>query len=112
MADMFGIRTAYSTSGLASATLAAAAVLGDVTHAFATAEALFSADQLTLRAGDALAGQTIETIRARHDALVITLARGDATHTLPALSTTLAPGDTITLLAPIDALARVRALLR
>jgi Trk K+ transport system NAD-binding subunit len=112
MADMFGIRTAYSTSGLASATLAAAAVLGDVTHAFATAEALFSADQITVRAGDVLAGQTIETIRARHDALVITLTRGDATQTLPALDTALAPGDAITLLAPIDALARVRALLR
>ncbi len=32
--DLFGIRTAYSTSGLAGPTLAAAAVLGDVTHAF------------------------------------------------------------------------------
>lgn len=112
LADMFGIRTAYSTSGLASATLAAAAVLGDIAYAFAADEALFSADQISVRAGDALDGRTAGELRDQHDALVIELRRDGQAHSLPALDLALAPGDTITLLADIDALERLRALLR
>ncbi|HNP74433.1 MAG TPA: NAD-binding protein, partial [Kouleothrix sp.] len=112
LADMFGIRTAYSTSGLASATLAAAAVLGDIAYAFAADEALFSADQISVRAGDALDGRTAGELRDQHDALVIELRRDGQACSLPALDLALAPGDTITLLADIDALERLRALLR
>ncbi len=109
--DMFGIRTVYSTSGLASPTLAAAAVLGDITQAFAAAGDLFSADEVAVRSGDALDGRSVEDIRGQHGGLVIALRRGDTTQTLPALGTTLAPGDTITLLAPLADLARLRAAL-
>lgn len=110
--DMFGIHTVYSTAGLASATLAAAAVLGDITHAFATDDALFSADQVQVRAGELFDGQTVEAIRARHAALVAAVRRDGAPQILPALDYTLAPGDDITLLAPLDVLARLRTLLR
>src|SRR5215218_8901516 len=108
---MFGIRTVYSTSGLASPTLVAAAVLGDITQAFAAAGGLFSADELAVRTGDALDGRSVEEIRGQHGGLVIALRRRDITETLPALGTTLAPGDTITLLAPLEDLARLRAAL-
>lgn len=111
LADMFGIRTIYSTSGLASPTLAAAALIGDITHAFSCGGQLFSADQIAVRAGDPLAGRAVEEIRARYDGLVIALGRDGETCVLPPLDTALAPGDTITLLAPTDALARVRAAL-
>jgi Trk K+ transport system NAD-binding subunit len=109
LADMFGIRTVYSTSGLASPTLVAAAVLGDITQAFAAAGSLFSADEITVRAGDPFEGRSIEAIRDRHDGLVIALRRGDTTQTLPALGTALVPGDTITLLAVLGDLARLRS---
>ncbi|MFN8569240.1 MAG: NAD-binding protein [Kouleothrix sp.] len=112
LADMFGIRTVFSTSALASATLAAAAVVGDITHAFATHGELFSTDEIVVRAGDTLDGRSVEAIRAQHDGLVLALQRGGQAATLPALDATLASGDVITLLAPIEALARVRVLLR
>jgi Trk K+ transport system NAD-binding subunit len=111
LADMFGIRTIYSTSALASPTLAAAALIGDITHAFACGGQIFSADQVVVRAGDPLAGRAVGEIRARYDGLVIALRRDGDTCVLPALDAALAPGDAITLLAPTDALARVRAVL-
>jgi Trk K+ transport system NAD-binding subunit len=111
LADMFGIRTIYSTSSLAGPTLAAAAVLGDITHAFALDGRIFSADQVLVRAGDLLDGRTVDAIRLVHAALIIALRRDGRLQALPALTTTLAPGDEVTLLAPIEELARVRAAL-
>jgi Trk K+ transport system NAD-binding subunit len=111
LADLFGIRTIYSTSGLASPALAAGALLGDITHAFSTNGQIFSADKVSVRAGSLLDGRTIEDIRARHDALIIALQRDGQLRALPSLSTTLEPGDEVTMLATIEALARVRATL-
>jgi len=112
LADMFGIRTAYSTSGLASPTLVAAAVLGDITQGFAAGGSLFSADEIDVRAGDALDGRTVEGIRDQHGGLAIALGRDNTTQILPALGTTLAPGDMVTLLAPLEDLAHMRVALR
>jgi Trk K+ transport system NAD-binding subunit len=111
LADMFGIRTIYSTSGLAGPTLAAAAVLGDITHAFAIDRRIFSADQVLVHAGDLLDGRTVDAIRMQHDALIIALRRNGQIQVLPALAATLAPGDEVTLLASIEGLARIRAAL-
>jgi Trk K+ transport system NAD-binding subunit len=111
LADMFGIRTIYSTAGLAGPTLAAAAVLGDITLAFSAHGRLFSADQIIVRAGDPLDGRTIDAIRAEYDALIIALQRDGELCRLPALTMTLAPGDQVTLLATMQPLARMRAAL-
>lgn len=108
LADMFGIRTIYSTSELASPTLAAAALLGDISHAFVAGRRLFSTDQIAIHAGSPLAGRAVEDIRASYGALVIELWRGGAGSGSPALDALLAPGDQITLLAPIETLARLR----
>src|SRR5262249_5458367 len=89
LGDMFGIRTVYSTSGLASPTLVAAAVLGDITQGFAAAGNLFSVDEVSVRAGDALDGRSVEGIRDQHGGLVIALRRDGTTQILPALDTTL-----------------------
>jgi Trk K+ transport system NAD-binding subunit len=111
LADMFGIRTIYSTAGLASPTLAAAVVLGDVTQGFAANGEIFSADQIAVHAGHPFDGRTVEQVRARYDGLVIARTRDGTTCLLPPLSDPLVAGDDITLLAPLDALARVRATL-
>ncbi len=107
--DLFGIHTAYSTSGLAGATLAAAAVLGDVSHALTVDQQLFSTDLMTVRAGDHLAGKTVADLRAQYAALVVGLWRAAHLQTLPPLDTVLAVGDEVVLLASLDALARMRA---
>jgi Trk K+ transport system NAD-binding subunit len=111
LADMFGIRTIYSTSALAGPTLAAAAVLGDIAHAFSADGKLFSADQVVVHAGDPLDGRTVGDIRSQHDALIIALRRDGALCRLPQITTTLTPGDEVTLLASLTALARMRATL-
>jgi Trk K+ transport system NAD-binding subunit len=112
--DMFGIHTTYSTSGLASPTLAAAAVLGGVSQAFNAGRQLYSTDQIIVRAGDQLVGRSVDAIRAESEALVIGLRRNASERlvpieALPPLDTVLAPGDEIALLAPLAALARLRA---
>jgi Trk K+ transport system NAD-binding subunit len=108
LADMFGIRTIYSTSGLAAPTLAAAAVLGDISHAFFADGHLYSTDHITVRDGELLAGQSVAAIRARHHALVIGLRHDAETIVLPSLDRVVEAGDEITLLATIEALARIR----
>lgn len=111
LADMFGIRTIYSTSDLAGATLAAAGLIGQISHAFYIGDHLFSTASTMVCAGDPLDGQTIEAVRVRLGALVIGLRRAGAATALPALDGVLAPGDEVALLATIETLARIRPLL-
>jgi Trk K+ transport system NAD-binding subunit len=114
--DMFGIRTAYSTSGLAGPTLAAAAILGDVSQAFNAGRQLFSTDHVVVRDGDHLAGRSVDAVRTESEALVVGLRRRADTEAdrdpplqaLPPLDTLLAPGDEVALLAPLEILARLR----
>jgi Trk K+ transport system NAD-binding subunit len=109
LADIFGIRTAYSTSGLAGPTLAAAAVIGDVTQAFFAGDRLYAADEITLDIGDTFTGQTVERVCETRQVLVIGLRRDGKRRALPSLDEQLLPGDTITLLAPIETLTEMRA---
>ncbi len=109
MTELFGIHTAYSTSELASPTLAAAAAIGDINSAFAAGHTLFAAQTLTLAEGSPLAGRAISAIRAREGALVVWRRRGLEARRLPPPETTLTPGDEITLLARLDALEHLRA---
>lgn len=107
LADMFGIRTAYSTSVLAGATMAASAVHPGVGYAFFAHGRLFSTRPAVLREGDGLAGQTVDSLYTRQGALAIGLCR-DGQHTLlPPLDTVLAAGDEVTLLATVETLARL-----
>lgn len=110
LVDLFGIHTAYSVSDLASPTLAAAAVLGGVGHAFFAADRLYAMDELPARIGDRLSGRSIEAIRGETGAVVIGLRRaGGPLLVLPPTATLIAPGDTITLAAALNTLARLRS---
>lgn len=110
LADLFGIRTTYSTSALAAPTLAATAVEGDVSHAFYAGDELLSSVRLTVGVGHPFDGASVAEVRARHGALVIGVARGGAVQILPAVDAPLAAGDAVTVLAPLATLGRVRAL--
>ncbi|GAB4210565.1 MAG: NAD-binding protein [Roseiflexaceae bacterium] len=109
LADMFGIRTAYSTSALAGATMAASAVYPGVGYAFFAHGRLFSTSLVAVREGDALAGQTVDHLYTGHGTLVIDLCRSGEHTLLPPLNTTLAAGDEVTLLATVETLARLAA---
>lgn len=107
--SVFEIHTTYSTSSLSSATLAAAAVLGKVSRAFAIGGRLYARDEVVARTGDGLCGRTLAAIRADRDALVLGIQRKDVPLLLPPLSESVQPGDTLTVVAPLETLARLRA---
>lgn len=109
LSTLFGINTAYSTSSLAAPTLAAAAVLREVDHAFDVGERLFGTETVTIRAGGPLAGRSVATIREQTGVLAIVVRRGAETYTLPVHELTFEPGDEAVLLADLQALARLRS---
>jgi Trk K+ transport system NAD-binding subunit len=110
LADLVGIRTTYSTSALAAPTLAAAAVLGDIRHAFYVAEQLYSSQRIAVGERHPFAGQSVAEIRERFGALVIGLRREGVGAAIPSLDAQLGAGDEVTVLAPLEVLGRLRAL--
>jgi Trk K+ transport system NAD-binding subunit len=109
LSTLFGINTAYSTSALAAPTLAAAAVLREVEHAFDVGERLFAIETLPVTAGDKLVGRTVAELREQSDTLVIALRRDGRRERLPAHDESLQPGDEVVILGDLPALARLRA---
>jgi len=102
LGDMFGIRTAYSTSGLASPTMAAAALVGNVAQGLIAGGRLHTVEQLTVVMGSSIDGATIDWLRLHHGKIVVELQRGNTLMTLPALQTVLMEGDIVTTLGPIE----------
>jgi Trk K+ transport system NAD-binding subunit len=104
LGDMFGIQTAYSTPALASPTLAAAALVGDVAHGLIAGGRLHTVEQITVQAGSSLIGATVDWVRLRLGKIVLDLRRGAILMTLPALQTVLLEDDMLTILGPIEPL--------
>jgi Trk K+ transport system NAD-binding subunit len=108
----YEIHTTYSTSNLASPTLASAAILkgvagGGVDRAFAVAGNIYSSDEFIVETRGLTAGLTVEQIRARRGMLVLSLAY-DGTHTLlPALQTEVQPGAHGIVVAPLKTLEKL-----
>ena len=105
----FAIRTTYSTSNLASPTLAAAAVLhglddGGVNRAFTATGRIFSSDEFTALPKGLLNGLTVEQIRAKYRLLILSLDRDGGHILLPSPATTIHASDTGTLVAPLEAI--------
>lgn len=109
LAALFGIKTAYSTSALAAPTLAAAAVLREVEHAFDVGEQLYAMETLPVAEGDALAGRSVQELREQYDTLVVALRRGAARELLPAHAQRIVAGDEVVVLGELPALARLRS---
>ena len=109
MTDLFGIHTAYSTSELASATLAAAAAVGGIERAFVAGQSLIGVQTLLLTGDHPLVGRTVADVRARAHVLVVWLHRDLAETRMPAPDVTLAAGETVTLVGTLPALEAVRA---
>ena len=106
--ELFAIRTVYSTSALAAPTMAAAAVLGAVSHAFFSNATLYSAEMLSVRAGDGFAGRSVEQIREQQHVVVIAIQQHGTTNVLPSYASIIQVGDELMLLARLQTLARIR----
>jgi Trk K+ transport system NAD-binding subunit len=105
---LFGIHTAYSTSDLASSTLAAAAVIGGISHAFPGPRDLYALEERIVAKGDRLAGQRVLELR-RQQAHIIGIRRiGVAAMLFPTADTILSPGDEVSIVAPLPSLVRLR----
>ncbi len=105
----FAIRTTYSTSNLASPTLAAAAVLhglgdGGVNRAFTATGRIFSSDEFTALPTGLLKGLTVEQVRAKYRLLILSLDRDGGHILLPPPDTTVHASDTGTLVASLEAI--------
>jgi Trk K+ transport system NAD-binding subunit len=105
----FEIHTTYSTSNLASPTLAAAAVLqglndGGVNRAFTATGKIFSSDEFTALPEGLLNGLTVEQIRAKYHLLILSVERDGQPVLFPPYDTTIQPSDTGTLVAPLEAI--------
>ncbi|HZC77558.1 MAG TPA: NAD-binding protein [Ktedonobacterales bacterium] len=109
LADLFAIHTAYSTSDLASPTLAAAAVLGNVEHAFFVGGQLYALQRLKVSTGDGLSGNSMAAIRARYQITVMQLRRSQVAYFFPSAHDVAVPGDELAVIAPIATLGKLRA---
>lgn len=106
--DLFGIHTAYSTSALAAPTMAAAAVIGDVSAAFFSGSALYSTDSMPVANDHPFVGLSVAQVRERFDALVVSIRHSTTFEVLPAYDRMIAAGDEVTLLARLETLIRLR----
>ena len=110
--EVYEIHTTYSTSNLASPTLAAAAIVtgvrgGGVDRAFSTGGKILSSDDFTALPGGVLSGHTVEELRIKRQLLVIALQREGYLELLPPLETRIGPNDQGILVAPLDALEKL-----
>jgi Trk K+ transport system NAD-binding subunit len=108
LGDLFGIHTVYSTSDLASPTLAAAAVLENVSEAFFVNDTFFARRTVTVKPGFWLDGAVVGDILQTRGVAVLALQRTGAPVPLPPLEERLAPGDVVTIVAPLALLERLR----
>jgi Trk K+ transport system NAD-binding subunit len=114
--SVFGLQTTYSTSVLASSTLAAAAVVPGTGYAVDIGDKLMSTSTIKVQEGDGFAGQTIDDIRARRGIVVIMVERGDQRLLMPQhpddrkrlFDEPLLSGDKILVMADIHTVGHLR----
>ncbi len=99
LGDLFGIRTAYSTSALAAPAMAAAAILPGTTQAFYSQRKLYAIQQSVVQQS----GRTIEQEQHDHGHVVVALSRHEQRTIFPDLTTPLQPGDRLDVLVALGA---------
>ena len=104
---LFGIHTAFSTSDLSSTTLAAAAMIGGISHAFPGPKELFALEERAVGKQDRLSSERIGSLR-KQQVHIIRLRRAGAETFFPSADTALTPGDEVALVAPLPAIVRMR----
>ncbi len=108
LAEILGIHTTYSTSALASPTIAAAALTGNVCQAFFLDGQIFAIEETHLAAEHPFIDTSVEHLRERYGTITLALQREERSILLPVPDVRLKAGDQVTLLAPIDVIQQVR----
>jgi len=108
LAEMFGIHTTYSTSALAAPTMAAAALLGNISQAIFVGGQIFATNDIHLSAGHPFITRRVDDLRERYATIVLELRRDGRSILLPDLDLRLQAGDQATLLAPVEVVQYVR----
>jgi Trk K+ transport system NAD-binding subunit len=116
LSAIFGIHTTFSTSNLASATLAAAALLKETKRAFALdnehtgKEEIYGMQEVSANAVPSLLGQTIASVHDRTGVVIIGIRRGGIQTVLPDIETPVQRDDVVTLVGHLPAVARLRGI--
>jgi Trk K+ transport system NAD-binding subunit len=109
LGEMFGIRTTYSTSALASPTLAAAALVGGVLQGCLIDQQLYATEQLRIEPTSPLANLSIEQIRERFGVIVIEHQKHGQPTNLPPNDLIIQAQDQLLVIGPIVTIAQLRA---
>jgi Trk K+ transport system NAD-binding subunit len=110
---VYEIHTTYSTSNLASPTLAAAAALsgnhsGWVDRGFTVGGKIYSSDTFTAAPNGPLTGASVGEVRSTRGLLIMSLTSGGQSILLPPLDQRVETGDTGVFVADLDAINRIR----
>ncbi|GAB4123529.1 MAG: NAD-binding protein [Roseiflexaceae bacterium] len=109
LGEMFGIRTTYSTSALASPTLAAAALVGGVLQGCLIDQQLYATEQLLIDPTSPLANLSIEQIHQRFGVIVIEHQQQGQPTNLPPNDLIIQAQDQLLVIGPIVTIAKLRA---
>jgi voltage-gated potassium channel len=104
----FGIHTAFSTSALAAPIFAAAAMQIEVKYAFYVGDVLLNLSEVVISPGCGLLGRSIGQLEAEFDMTVVRCQRGEMSDLHPRNDFILGVGDTLLVLASLDALRCVK----
>ncbi|MCX7682415.1 MAG: NAD-binding protein [Anaerolineae bacterium] len=102
----FGIHTAFSASALAAPAFAAAATRACIDYSFYVGDLLMNVAHTEVKAGSLLDGRTIDELERELDISIIMHKRMDAVDMHPAPEVKVRPGDSLVILASLEALAR------
>ncbi len=105
--QLFGIRTAFSTSAIAAPAFATAAIHEGVTHSFMLEGEILNVSEITVTPESALVGQTVDQLEDELDLSVIFHQRGTVRDMHPACDLRLEAGDKVVVFATLEQLNRL-----
>ena len=105
----FGIRTAFSTSGLAAPAFAAAATRAHIDYSFFVGGTLLHVSQVSVDAQSPLVGLTMEAAERRFDMTIIMHNTGEHIHLHPQYDEAIHVNDTLVVFATLDTLGQIGA---
>lgn len=103
----FGIHTVFSMSTLAAPAFAAAATQAQIDYSFHVDGRLLHVTQIKVEGGSPLAGKTIEEFERRYDVTVVLHRQQEESHMHPHSNEVLNVGDSLIILATLEALGQV-----
>jgi Trk K+ transport system NAD-binding subunit len=105
----FGIRTAFSTSGLAAPAFAAAATRAHIDYSFFVGGTLLHVSQVSVDARSPLVGLTMEDAERKYNMTIVMHQSGDHLHLHPAYDEPILADDVLVVFATLETLGQIGA---